>query len=330
MATHTAHDRTAPVRLVVADARTLSSGDLDLSVLRQFGELDVYDRCGEALIDRVREADIVITNKERFDEDTLNALPRLRFLSLLATGTNVVDLNAASRRGVVVSNVPGYSTASVAQHAFALLLELENRAADHARAARSGAWTASGDFSFRLCAFDELAGRTIGIVGLGAIGTRVASIAAAMGMTVVAAHQRSANQVHVPQVDIEWLPLDELFQRADVVSLHCPLNESTCGLVDARRLALMKTSALLLNTARGPLVDEQALADALNAGRLRGAGLDVLREEPPAADHPLLHANNCLVTPHMAWATTAARARLLQATVDNVGAFLRGTPINVV
>lgn len=329
MATQPEQSPHAP-NIVLADARTLTSGDLDLSELEQFGKLTVYNRCGPKLLQRMQDADIAITNKEAFDAATLSQLPRLRFISILATGTNVVDLAAAARQGIVVSNVPGYSTASVAQHVFALLLELENRTFEHGKFSSDGRWTASGDFSGRLGAFDEFAGKTLGIVGLGAIGRRVANIGAALGMRVVAAHQRSMNQVHVPHVPIEWLALDAVFQSADVVSLHCPLTESTRGLVSEQRLALMKPTALLINTARGPLVDERALGTALNEGRLRGAGLDVLSEEPPPADHPLLRTKNCLITPHMAWAATAARKRLLNATVANIQAFLNGSPINVV
>jgi glycerate dehydrogenase len=250
---------------------------------------------------------------------------------VLATGTNVVDLAAAREQGVVVSNVPAYSTASVAEHTFALLFALNNRIAEHNSAARDGRWSRSGHFSFPLGPIEELHGQCFGIVGLGTIGRNVAQIARAFGMRVVAAQSASAvNATRDAELGVTRLTLDELLATADVVSLHCPLNEHTRGLVDARRLRLMKPSAVLLNTSRGPVIDEAALAEALGRGQLRGAGLDVLSQEPPAPDHPLLRASNCVVTPHLAWATVQARTRLLSVSVDNVRAFLAGAPQNVV
>jgi len=328
MPTTVSHPSPSSPHLVVTDARTLTSGDLDLSVLQRFCRLQVYDYCGPALVERIRHAHIVITNKERLDAHTLSLLPDLRLIAVLATGTDNIDVAAAEQRGVVVSNVPGYSTASVAQHVFAMLLELLNRPFEHVQAARTGAWSHSGDFSYRLGPIDELSDKTLGIVGMGAIGQRVANIGAAFGMHVLAASHASKRAR--PPADVESTPLDELFARADVLSLHCPLTPQTRGLVDARRLALMKSNAIVINTARGGLVDELALAQALRRGTLRAAALDVLQAEPPPVDHPLLQLDNCLVTPHMAWASVTARGRLLAATVANVEAFLQGRPINVV
>lgn len=316
--------------IVVVDGLTTTRGDLDFTALAAFGELTVYERCGTALCERCREADIVLTNKEVFDAATLAQLPRLRFISVLATGTNVVDLPAASRAGIVVSNVPSYSTDSVAQHVFSLLLELNNRTADNAAFTRSGGWSHSGQFSAPQHPITELSGKVFGIVGLGEIGRRVAQVADAFGMRVLAARSLRKDSDVSDASGVRRVPLSQLLAEADVVSLHCPLTEQTRGLIGAAELAQMKTTAILLNTGRGPLVDEQALADALARGAVRGAGLDVLSEEPPPPDHPLLSAPNCLVTPHVAWASVEARQRLLEVSVRNVERFVQGRPQNVV
>jgi glycerate dehydrogenase len=269
-----------------------------------------------------------LTNKTPLNAETLAALPRLRYLGVLATGYNVVDIAAARARGVPVCNVPAYGTASVAQAVFALLLELTNRSGAHSAAVRAGRWSASPDFCFWDGELIELAGRTLGIVGYGEIGRAVGEIARAFGMRVLA-YSRSG----VPGATsdgAEWVALDTLFRESDVVSLHCPLTPETRELVNTARLASMKPGAFLLNTARGPLVNEADLAAALHAGRIAGAGLDVLSTEPPSADNPLLRAPNCVITPHIAWATRAARARLIHTAVENVRAFLADTPRNVV
>ena len=313
-----------PPRIVILDAFTLNPGDLSWSGLEELGDVQIHDRTPPELIrERAAGAPIVLTNKTVLSGETLRALPELRFIGVLATGYNVVDIPAAGERRIPVSNVPGYAAPSVAQAVFALLLELANRTGDHARAVAAGRWTASRDFCFWDTPLVELSGRTLGIVGHGAIGRDVATIARALGMRVIVHSRR-------PVADEENVGLDELFARADVVSLHCPLTPATERLVNAERLARMRPSAFLINTGRGGLIDESALADALNRGGIAGAGLDVLSKEPPPADNPLLTARNCLITPHIAWATKAARERLLAITVANIRAFLAGSPQNLV
>jgi glycerate dehydrogenase len=318
--------------IVVADGFTTARDDLDWAALGKLGAVTVYECCGDELVTRCLGADIVLTNKELFDARVLSQLPRLRYISVLATGTNVIDLAAAGRNGVLVSNVPSYSTDSVAQHVFALMLELNNQTGQNAAASRDRAWTRSRTFSAPIAPVRELRGKRLGVVGLGNIGRRVADIGIALGMDVLAAarHSKTSPADSADPPGVTRVPLADLFRLSDVVTLHCPLTEQTRGLVDRARLATMKPTALLLNTGRGPLVDEQALADALHAGALAGAGLDVLTQEPPPDDNPLLDAPNCLVTPHMAWASVEARRRLLEVSVANVAAFLNGVPQNLV
>jgi glycerate dehydrogenase len=316
-----------PSRIVVLDAHTLNPGDLDLSGLSALGELVVHARTdARDVVARAAGAAVVLTNKTRLSAELLGALPALRYVSVLATGYDVVDVRAAHERGIAVSNVPAYGTESVAQATFALLLELCNHVGAHAEAARAGRWSQSGDFSYREHPLRELAGATLGIVGPGRIGRAVARIGAGFGMRVVVTGGRERSQADA----LEHVELTDLLERADVVSLHCPLTEATRHLIDAQRLRHLKPDALLINTARGGLVDEPALRRALEAGELGGAGLDVLSVEPPPVDHPLLSAPRCVVTPHVAWATRASRERLLAETVKNVRAFLAGTPRNVV
>ncbi|MDZ7370419.1 MAG: D-2-hydroxyacid dehydrogenase [candidate division KSB1 bacterium] len=316
------------VKIVVVDGYAMNPGDLDWAPLRRLGILECYDRTPpEQVIERCREAEIVVTNKVVFDRRVLEALPKLRCLAVSATGVNIIDLAAARERGIVVTNVPGYSTPSVVQMVFAHLLNLTMHVARHAESVRRGAWSRSPDFCFWETPLIELAGLTFGIVGLGQIGRGVAHAARAFGMQVCFAMPRP-----VPDAP-DWarqIDLDELFACSDVVSLHCPLTETTRALVNRRRLQLMKPSAFLINTGRGPLVDEEALAEALNSGRIAGAGLDVLSVEPPPADNPLLTAKNCFITPHIAWATRASRQRLLHAVAENIAAFLAGQPQNTV
>ena len=309
------------------DGFTLNPGDLDWAPLRTLGGCEIFDRTpANAVPERARGAAVVLTNKTPLPRAVIGALPDLRYIGVLATGCNVVDLAAASERGIPVTNAPGYGTPSVAQHVFALLLELTQRTGHHARTVREGRWSASPDFCYWDMPLVELAGRTLGIVGYGSIGIEVARIALAFGMKVLAATRRAR-----PDADgIEFTGLDDLFHRADVVTLHCPLTPETQGLVNAQRLARMKPDAYLINTGRGPLIVEQDLADALNAGRIAGAGLDVLSIEPPPAGNPLLSAKNCLITPHITWASRAARERLLAIVVENLRAFLAGEPRNVV
>ncbi len=315
--------------LVVLDGRTANPGDLSWEPLGDVGSLTVYETSAPGeLVARAAGAEIVINNKMAITRAVIEQLPALRCICLLSTGYNVVDIAAARARGIPVCNVPAYSTASVTQMTFALLLELTQQVGMHAAAVRAGEWCRAPDFCFWKTPLIELAGQTLGLIGFGAIGRSVAAVARAFGMTVVATARRRPESL--PE-GVAWAAdADAVFAVADVVSLHCPLTPATEKLVNARTLALMKPTALLINTGRGPLLDEEAVAEALNAGRLAGAGLDVLSSEPPAPSNPLLSARNCLITPHIAWATRAARQRLLDVTAANVKAYLAGRPQNVV
>lgn len=320
------------MKIVVLDGYALNPGDMSWRALEALGNCTVYERTPkELVVERAAAADIVITNKVVLDSEQLAQLPQLRYIGVTATGYNVVDVEAARRQNVLVTNVPVYSTASVAQMVFALLLELTQQVGHHARLVREGCWSATPDFCFWDRSLVELDGLTLGIVGFGAIGRRVAQLGRAFGMDVLVhtAHPEKYRQTAEGK-EVSFVGLDELFGASDAVTLHCPLTEETRALVDARRLELMKPTAYLINTGRGPLVDETALAAALNAGRIAGAGLDVLSAEPPPASNPLLQAANCCITPHIAWATGAARERLMATVVTNVHAFLAGQPQNVV
>ena len=316
------------MKIVVLDGYTLNPGDLDWAPLAELGQLIVHERTAAELVQsRAAGAQALLTNKVVLGREQIAALPNLRYIGVLATGVNVVDLEAAAERGIVVTNVPAYSTASVAQHVFALLLELTRGVGRHAELVRAGAWTRSADFAFWDSPQVELAGKTMGLIGFGRIGQAVARIARAFDMRVLV-HTRTPT-AH-PDADVEFVAIEPLLARADVVSLHCPLTQATERLFNAERLVLMKPSALLINTGRGALIDEAALAEALQKGRLAGAGLDVLATEPPAAENPLLAAPNCLITPHLAWATLSARQRLMAVVVANLQAFLAGKPQNQV
>jgi len=305
------------MNIVVLDGYTANPGDLSWDEFHQLGSCAIYDRTPETqVVERAHEADVVLTNKTVLRRAAIAALPRLRYIGVLATGYNVVDTDAARERGIPVCNVPEYSTPNVAQAVFALLLELTNHTAHHAQTVREGRWTASNDFCYWDFPLVELHGLTLGIVGYGRIGRAVAEIGRAFGMRVLACGRGG--------------DLEALLRASDVVSLHCPLTPETNQLINATRLATMKPSAFLINTARGGLVNETDLADALNNGRLAGAGLDVLSVEPPPPDNPLLRARNCLITPHIAWATRNARARLLQIAAANIRAWLAGRPQHVV
>lgn len=317
-----------PHTAVVLDGYALNPGDLSWEPLRSLvPNLTVYDRTTPGqVLERSKDADIILVNKTVLDASSINALPQLRYVGVLATGYNVVDIDAAHARGIAVTNVPAYSTSSVAQQVFAFVLSFTNEIDLHATGVRDGRWTRSADFCYWDAPLTELDGLVLGIVGYGRIGRRVAQIARAFGMQVLV-----STRTQRPNEDgVTFVPLDDLFRRSDVITLHCPLTAETKHLVDARRLALAKPTAILINTGRGPLVDEHALADALNAGRLRGAGLDVLSKEPPQADNPLLSARNCRITPHVSWATFAARTRLMDIATGNVAAFLNGAPRNLV
>jgi glycerate dehydrogenase len=317
------------MKIVVLDGHTLSADDNPWTALHRLGEVELYDRSTpEEVAGRARGAAVLITNKARVPGAVIDAAAGLRFIAVSATGYDCVDVAAAARRGVPVSNVPEYGTASVAQYVFALLLHLGHRVGLHADLVRAGAWARAPDFCFWKTPQVEWAGKTLGVVGFGRIGRRVAELAHAFGMAVLAAG-RSPREAPA-YGPFAWADLDDLFARSDAVTLHCPLTEATAGLVDRRRLRLMKPGAFLVNTSRGGLVDEGALAEALNEGRLAGAAVDVVSREPILPDHPLLTAPNCFITPHIAWATREARRRLLEATVANVAAFLSGRPTNVV
>jgi glycerate dehydrogenase len=316
------------MKIVVLDGHTLNPGDLSWDELKGLGDCLIHERSTPAeVVTRAAEAEIAITNKAILQREQILALPRLKYIGVTATGYNIVDPAAARERGVVVTNVPAYGTRSVAQHTFALLLELTQHVGHHAQTVRDGRWVHSPDWCYWDKPLIELDGLKLGIIGFGRIGQAVAAIAGAFGMKVLASASSSGRR-HA--ADIVTAELDYLLGESDVVSLHCPLTPQTKHLINAARLARMKPTAFLLNTSRGPLVDEAALADALNAGRIAGAGFDVLSAEPPAAGNPLLAARNCLITPHIAWATRAARARLLKTAVDNVRAFLAGQPQNIV
>ena len=315
------------MRLVVLDGYTLNPGDLTWDGLKSLAACVVYDRTAEDdLGERAAPAELLLTNKTRLDAAAIQSLPQLRYIGVLATGTNVVDLKAARERGIPVTNVPAYGTPSVAQATMALLLELTNAVGHHARTVREGRWSQQPDFCYWDQPLVELAGLTMGIVGLGRIGRAVARLASAFDMKVLA----TAPRVGLVPDYVRAVDLETLLGQSDVISLHCPLTPETRHVINLQRLSLMKPTALLLNTSRGQLLDEVAVAEALNSGRLGGAGLDVLSEEPPAASNPMLSARNCIVTPHCAWGTRAARARLMDVAVENVRAFLAGKPQNVV
>jgi len=320
------------MKIVVLDGYTLNPGDLDWQGLEALGEVTVHDRTPKELVlERAAGAEVLLTNKVVLGREEMERLPQLRYIGVTATGYNVVDTAAARQRGIAVTNVPAYSTASVAQMVFALLLELTQQVGHHAARVREGGWSASPDFCFWERPLVELDGLTMGVVGFGAIGRRVAALARAFGMEVLV-HTGHPEKYRgtVEGETVRFVGLDELFAASDVVSLHCPLTEETKGMVDVRRLGLMRPTAYLVNTGRGPLIDEAALAAALDAGRLAGAGLDVLSAEPPPSANPLLMAKNCCITPHIAWATRAARQRLMATAVANVRTFLAGKPQNVV
>ena len=315
------------MNIVVLDGFTLNPGDLSWDELRALGACDIFDRTPpKQLLSRSAKADILLTNKTLVSRDHFASLPNLKYIGVLATGTNVVDLAAARERNIPVTNVPAYGTRSVAQATMALLLELTNRAGHHAHSVRAGRWAGNVDWCYWDFPLVELDGLTMGIVGLGRIGRAVADCARAFGMNVLAC---GGNTKEFPAF-VRPVELDSIFRDSDVVSLHCPLTPQTRNLANVERLRLMKSTAFLLNTSRGPLVDETALAAALNTGQLAGAGLDVLSAEPPLANNPLLHARNCIVTPHNAWGTQAARERLLRIAVGNVRSFLLGAPVNIV
>jgi len=314
------------MKIVVVDGATLNPGDLSWQPLMELGSTEVYERSTRSeAIQRCRDAKVIITNKVVIDKETMNELPKLRYIGVTATGFNIIDVEAAKKKGIIVTNVPTYGTASVAQMTFALLLELTQHVGYHAQTVSDGRWCRSSNFCYWDRPLIELADLTMGIIGCGRIGQAVAALARAFGMRVV-----GFDVAPPDQTSFEYVDIDTLFKASDVVSLHCPLTPQTQQIVSSKTLALMKPTAFIINTSRGPLVNEQELADALNEGRIAGAGMDVLSSEPPSPENPLLKAKNCYITPHIAWATRSARQRLLDVSINNVRAFLANKPVNVV
>jgi glycerate dehydrogenase len=317
------------MKIVVIEGYSLNPGDLSWAGLEALGELTVYDRSRQdQIVERCKDAEMVFTNKEPLGRDIMAQLPGLKFIGVLATGYNCVDVAAAKELGIVVSNVPGYGTTSVVQLTFALLLELTLHVQDHSHAVKNGDWSRSPDFCFWNYPLIELAGKTMGIIGFGDIGKKVADVASAFGMKIIAHSRTRTDQTH--RINFRWAPLEELLEQGDVVSLHCPLTPETTGLINKENLKRMKPSAFLLNTSRGPLVIDQDLADALHHDVIAGAGIDVLSKEPPLPGNPLFTAKNCIITPHIAWATKEARVRLMDIVANNAKAYVSGAPVNVV
>ncbi|MEX2585629.1 MAG: D-2-hydroxyacid dehydrogenase [Balneolaceae bacterium] len=317
------------MKMVVLDGYTTNPGDLSWDGLEQFGELTIHDRTpADKIVDRCKDAEIVFTNKTPLSADTIKKLPSLKYIGVLATGYNVVDIEAAAEQGVVATNAAGYSTESVAQLTFSLILELCHRVQRHSDSVKDGKWARSADFCFWDYPLMELSGKTIGIIGFGTIGEQVADVATGFGMKVLGSKRTHTDQSNRP--NFQWAETPELLKKSDVVSIHCPLTPETEGMINKKSLETMKRSAFLINTGRGPIVVEQDLADALNNGVIAGAGLDVLGSEPPPEHNPLFGAKNCLITPHIAWATRESRARLLDIVEENLSSFLDGNPVNVI
>ena len=317
------------MKIVVLDGYTLNPGDLSWKELDKYGEVEVYDRTPlDKIIERAKGAEIIYTNKTPLREDTLKQLPDVKFIGVLATGYDVVDTKAAKELGIPVCNIPTYGTTAVSQMAIALLLEMCHHVWDHSEAVKRGDWTNCKDFCFWNYPLIELAGKTMGIIGFGRIGQATAQIAIALGMKVLAYDSYKIEGIE--NENQKYVELDELLANADVISLHCPLFESTRGIINKNTIEKMKDGVLIINTSRGPLVVEQDLADALNSGKVAGAALDVLQKEPADMSNPLMTAKNCIVTPHISWATKEARQRLMNTAIDNLAKYLDGNPVNVV
>lgn len=316
------------MKIVILDGHAVNPGDLSWDALREIAEVEVYERTGEEeIVSRCRGAEIVLTNKSVLDAPVLNMLPRLQYIGVLATGYNVVDLEVASRQNIVVTNIPAYSTESVAQMVFSHILNIVSRADHYARENRKGRWAASPDFCYLDHNLTELNGKKMGIVGLGNTGMATARIAQAFGLKVLA--YTSKEESELPQ-GIRKATLEDLFGESDIISLHCPLTEATHHMVNKETLQKMKPTAILINTGRGPLVCDEDVAEALHSGTIAAYGTDVVATEPPQADNPLFSAPHCYVTPHIAWATHEARSRLIGICAENIKAFLAGEPINQV
>jgi glycerate dehydrogenase len=316
-------------RIVILDGATLNPGDNPWTPIEQLGDVTLHAASEpDEIVSRLNNADVAITNKARLTSEIIEQLPNLKFITVSATGHDCVDSAAAAKHGIPVANVPTYGTPSVAQFTFALLLELCHRVALHDEAVHAGEWQSCGSFSFWKTPQIELQGLTLGVIGFGRIGQQVARIGSAFGMQILAASRHRQNAPD--DIQFSWATPDEIAEQADVVSLHCSLNENSTGMINREFLSRMKPSAFLLNTSRGPLIDEAALAEALNTGQLVGAAVDVASVEPITDDNPLLTADNCLITPHMAWSSLAARRRMMQITADNIRNFLIGEPCNIV
>lgn len=317
------------MKIVVLDGYAANPGDISWEPVERLGELTVYDRTkydDAEIIERISDADLALTNKVPINAKVIAACPKLKYIGVLATGYNIVDIKAAAERGIPVCNIPSYCTQAVAQLTFALLLEICHNVGHHSREVHSGRWTASADFCFWDYRLIELAGKTFGIVGYGSIGRATARLASALGMRVLAYNRHEKE----PEDGVEFVSLEQLLANSDVVSLHCPLNADSQGLINCDRIALMKDGAILINTSRGGLLDESAVADALNSGKLYAAGIDVASVEPIRADNPLLGAKNCVITPHIAWAPYECRERLMELTARNIEAYINGSVINCV
>jgi glycerate dehydrogenase len=317
------------MKIVVLDGYTLNPGDLSWDGFKKFGEIVVYDRTpADKVVERGAGAEVIFTNKTPLGEDVLNQLSSLKFIGVLATGYNIVNTESAKANGVIVANVPGYGTTSVVQITFALLLELCHHVQKHSDTVMAGKWATSADWCYWDYPLVELSGKTIGIIGFGRIGQQVGDVATAFGMNIIATSRTQRDQPN--RKNFRWAEVPELLEKSDVVSIHCPLFPETKGLINKESLKWMKKSSFLLNTSRGPIIVDQDLADALNNDVIAGAGIDVLSVEPPPKDNPLFRAKNCIITPHIAWATKEARARLMEISVSNLAAFLNGSPVNVV
>ena len=313
------------MKLVILDGYCLNHGDLSWEPLTSQGEATVYDRTPyELIVPRMGDASIMITNKCRIDRSVIDALPALRYIGVLATGYDNIDVAYCKERGIAVSNIPAYSTESVVQAFFGLLIELYAGIGMHADTVREGEWSRVSDYCYYKKQTHELFGKTLGIIGFGRIGRRIGEVAAAFGMEVLA----YARHRRFEEKDFRYATLDELYAESDIISLNCPLTDENAGMINADSIAKMKPSAVIVNTARGGLIDEAALAEALNSGRIRGAALDVLAKEPAREDNPLLTAKNVVITPHIAWATVEARSRLMQIAADNLAAYLEGRELN--
>ncbi|MCB2341778.1 D-2-hydroxyacid dehydrogenase [Clostridium estertheticum] len=317
------------MKIVVLDGFTLNPGDLSWKEFEKLGELKVYDRTSlDEIVDRAYDCEIILTNKTPLSMDTLKKLSKIKYIGVLATGYNVVDLKAAKEMGIIVTNTPAYGTNSVAQFVFALLLEICHHVGEHNEVVRKGAWTNSKDFCFWNYPMIELAGKTMGIIGMGRIGVVTSTIAQAFGMNVLA-YNPSKKESLISDT-FKYVELDQLYAGADVISLHCPLFEETKGIINKESIKKMKDGVIIINTSRGPLIVEEDLAQALNSGKVAGVGLDVMSVEPVQMDNPLMRAKNCLITPHIAWAPKESRERLMNIAVDNLAQFVKGRPINIV